>query len=88
MTGIDGFDATAKENPMSDGDALARRLEAVEAALAHQERTVGDLDRVVLDQWRRIEDLSRLVTKLTDQMREAEGRLEAVAPPEPPPPHY
>jgi SlyX protein len=43
---------------------------------------------VVLDQWRRIEELSRLVTKLTDQMREAEGRLEAVASPEPPPPHY
>ena len=73
---------------MTDGEALAHRLETVEAALAHQERTIADLDRVVLDQWRRIEDLTRLVARLTDQMREAEGRLEAVSPPEPPPPHY
>ena len=73
---------------MTDTDTLTLRLEAVEAALAHQERTIADLDRVVLDQWRRIEELSRVVSKLTDQMRETEGRLEAVAPPEPPPPHY
>ncbi|WP_333824073.1 SlyX family protein [Pinisolibacter sp.] len=73
---------------MSDDEALTRRLETVEAALAHQERTIADLDRVVLDQWRRIEELSRQLSRLTDQMREAEGRLDAVAPPEPPPPHY
>ena len=73
---------------MSDDEALTRRLETVEAALAHQERTVADLDRVVLDQWRKIEDLSRQLSRLTDQMREAEGRLDAVAAPEPPPPHY
>ena len=73
---------------MTDVEALARRLETVETALAHQERTIADLDRVVLDQWRRIETLERRLAKLDDQMREAEGRLAGVAPPEPPPPHY
>ncbi len=73
---------------MSDAEALARRLEEVETALAHQEQTIADLDRVVLDQWKRIDDLTRRVGMLTDQVREAESRLGRFAPPEPPPPHY
>jgi len=73
---------------MTDPDTLARRLEAVEAALAHQEQTTAELDRVVLDQWRLIDDLRRRVAVLTDRLGEAETRLRQVGPPEPPPPHY
>lgn len=73
---------------MIDMDTLARRLEAVEAALAHQEHAAAVLDGVVVDQWKRIERLERQVGLLTDQLREAESRLSRGGPPEPPPPHY
>lgn len=73
---------------MSDADALARRLETVEAALAHQERIVADLDKVVVEQWQVIDRLSRRVEMLVDRLGEAEARLRQAGPPEPPPPHY
>jgi SlyX protein len=71
-----------------DMETLARRLDTVEAALAHQELTVADLDRVVVDQWRLIDELQRRVGLLTDQLREAESRFSRSGAPEPPPPHY
>lgn len=73
---------------VTDVETLLRRLEAVEAALAHQERITADLDRVVLDQWTRIDDLTRRVGLLGDQLREAESRFAGTGLPEPPPPHY
>ena len=73
---------------MSDTDALARRVEDLEAALAYQEMTLDDLNRVILDQWKRIDDLTRRVAGLSDQLRETESRLGAPGAPEPPPPHY
>lgn len=73
---------------MSDADALARRLETVEAALAHQERIVADLDKVVVEQWQTIDRLNRRVEMLVDRLGEAEARLRQADPPEPPPPHY
>lgn len=73
---------------MIDMETLARRLDIVEAALAHQELTVAELDRVVLDQWRLIDGLQRRVGQLTDQLREAESRFSRNGAPEPPPPHY
>ena len=73
---------------MTDTAALVRRIEDLETALAHQDRIIGDLDRVVLDQWTRIDDLTRRVAGLSDQLRETESRLGQVGAPEPPPPHY
>lgn len=73
---------------MIDIASLARRLDTVETALAHQEATVADLDRVVVDQWRVIDELQRRVGQLTDQLRETESRLSRSGAPEPPPPHY
>lgn len=73
---------------MTDDIHLARRLEELEAALAHQELTIEDLNRMVLDQWKRIDDLTRRVAGLSDQLRETESRLAQGGPAEPPPPHY
>lgn len=73
---------------MTDVAALQARIERLETTLAHQEHTIGDLDRVVVDQWKTIDDLSRRVRALTEQILEFEQRSGQSRPSDPPPPHY
>ena len=69
-------------------DDQTARIEALEMALAHQERNVEELNRMVTQQWRRIDELTLRVKNLTIQLREADARLSRGEGPEPPPPHY
>ena len=73
---------------MTDIATLQERVERLETALAHHENTIGDLDRVVVDQWKAIDDLSRRVRALTEQILEFEQRSGQSRPSDPPPPHY
>lgn len=73
---------------MTDISALQDRVERLETTLAHHEHTIGDLDRVVVDQWKVIDDLSRRVRALTEQILEFEQRGGQSRPSDPPPPHY
>jgi len=71
---------------MNDGEITAR-IEALEVRIAHQDRTIEDLNALVTDQWRRIESL----TKQMERMAERLQRVEDTSPPDapdPPPPHY
>ena len=61
------------------------RIEALEAACAHQDRTLNELSETVAEQWRRIDALTREVLALRDEMQAMAPRGTA---PEPPPPHY
>ncbi len=71
---------------MDDG---ARRLDALEMRLAHQDRTVDDLNTALTAQWETIDRLQRRVAMLEERLREAEARAATGAPAEePPPPHY
>lgn len=63
------------------------RLDRVEMRLTEQEATVEDLNRIVTEQWRQIDRLTRLVAALREQVEEATARA-AQRGPEPPPPHY
>ena len=63
------------------------RLDRLEMRLTEQEATVEDLNRIVTDQWRQIDRLTRLVAALREQVEEASARA-AQRGPEPPPPHY
>lgn len=63
------------------------RLDRLEMRLTEQEATVEDLNRIVTDQWRQIDRLTRLVAALREQVEEATARA-AQRGPEPPPPHY
>ncbi|MET0367518.1 MAG: SlyX family protein [Methylobacterium sp.] len=63
------------------------RLDRLETRLTEQEATVEDLNRIVTDQWRQIDRLTRLVSALREQVEEATARA-AQRGPEPPPPHY
>ena len=71
---------------MSEPDASGPRLDTLEARIAHQDRTIEDLNQAVLDQWKRIDALTRQVARLLDQVQEAGDG--AGPPPDRPPPHY
>lgn len=46
------------------------RIEQLEIDLAHANRTIDDLNGVVVEQGTRIDRLTRLVSKMTDQVEE------------------
>ena len=66
---------------MSDQTA---RIEDLETRVAHQEKTISDLNEMVLAQWRKIEALERQVTRLGNEMQDVS--LSSV--PVDKPPHY
>ena len=60
------------------------RLNEVERRLAHQEKTISELNEVVLAQWRRIEALERQLSRMNEEMQ----NLDSGSVPVDKPPHY
>lgn len=61
------------------------RLEKVESALAHVERQVDELNRVILEQGKRVHRLERLLERFVEQQQRDElARFQGN---NPPPPH-
>jgi SlyX protein len=71
---------------MTDLATLIARIDALEARVAHQDRTIEDLNETITQQWKEIDSLTRQVVRLGDQLQEVRER--APDGPEPPPPHY
>jgi SlyX protein len=67
-------------NPVPD----EARIEALEAACAHQDRVIAELSDAVAAQWARIDALTREVLRLRDEVQ-VQGERSA---PDRPPPHY
>lgn len=68
-------------------DALAR-IDRLEATVADQDRTIEELNAMVVQQWKRIEVLDRRTAMLSDQLLEMESRSGLSRPADPPPPHW
>ena len=73
---------------MTEIEILAARIDALEIHIAHQDQTIEDLNATITDQWKQIEDLAYRVSRLGEQMREAENGAGVTDAPEQPPPHY
>jgi SlyX protein len=73
---------------MTETEALAARIDALEIHIAHQDQSIEDLNATITDQWKQIEDLAYRVSRLGEQMREGENSAGITDAPEPPPPHY
>ena len=71
---------------MNDHEMLIARIDALEARVAHQDRTIDDLNETITKQWKEIDGLTRQLVRLRDQLQEVRDR--APEGPEPPPPHY
>jgi SlyX protein len=72
---------------MADPENHDTRIEALETRIAYQECTIEDLNAAVTEQWKRIETLTRELTRLTDRVQLVEDNA-APDGPEAPPPHY
>lgn len=70
---------------MADGDE-PDRIEALETRIAFQDQTIEDLNAAITSQWQVIDQLTRKVTQLEEQVRA--GVHIADPSTEPPPPHY
>jgi SlyX protein len=72
---------------MNDVGSLNARIEALETRIAHQERTIEDLNRSVTEQWERIDALTRQAERMAARLQQIEGNVPS-GEDEAPPPHY
>ncbi|MEK4032450.1 SlyX family protein [Methylocystis sp. IM3] len=68
-----------------DASDSSSRLDRLETLMAHQERTISELNDVIAAQWRKIDALERQLLRLREDMQNIDRARDA---PEPPPPHY
>lgn len=66
----------------------SERIDALEATLAYQDKTIEDLSSTIADQWKAIDGLKRELANLKRQLGELEANPALAGPAEPPPPHY
>lgn len=66
---------------MSD---LSIRIEDLETRVAHQEKTISELNDVITAQWRKMEAIEFQLRRLGEEMQ----TIEAGTPVDRPPPHY
>lgn len=70
---------------MSDEQLESSRLDALEALVAHQDRTITELNDAITAQWRKIDALERQLARLDAEIQNISAPRD---PSEPPPPHY
>ena len=74
---------------MTDTDDFERRLVALESRIAFQDRTIEELNEVIIDQARTLERLVQQLTAVERQLRAAPGAGHEQADAErDKPPHY
>ena len=72
---------------MTETEALTARIDTLETRLAHQDRMLEDLSTTITTQWKEIENLTRQIARLGDQMQDLRDGAGSEGS-EPPPPHY
>jgi SlyX protein len=78
--------AISRTTSMSTDQTLAERIDQLEMRIAYQDQTLEELNQVITDQWKQVNNLKRQMARLEEQMSQAPvGGAPAQ---EPPPPHY
>jgi uncharacterized coiled-coil protein SlyX len=77
------------ESPSQSVEQLSQRVVDLEALFTHLQRTLGELDQVVLAQQKRLEVLERKVTAVGAELNSVAGSItEERKPEDEKPPHY
>jgi SlyX protein len=71
---------------MNDAETVTR-IESMEMRIAHQDRTIEDLNKSVTEQWRQIEALGKQIERMAARVQHVEDNASSRGT-EPPPPHY
>jgi SlyX protein len=64
---------------------VAKRIDDLETRVAHQEKTIGELNDVITAQWRKMEAIEFQLRRLGEEMQSLDSGAGAV---DKPPPHY
>jgi len=73
---------------MSSNELANERIDRLEAALAHQDQAIEDLNGSLMRQSNDMADLRRLVERIEAQIASLSAHPALAADDEPPPPHY
>lgn len=68
-------------------DVMAR-IDRLEMRCAYQDEVIDDLNKVVVEQWGKLEQAMRRMQSLEDRVRDMQDRAATAPEDEPPPPHY
>jgi uncharacterized coiled-coil protein SlyX len=72
--------------PMSDGNALNERINALEMRLTYHDEAIETLNQTITKQWLEIDRLKRQLSEMKERLQDAESH--APGPTNEPPPHY
>lgn len=67
---------------------MAARIDTLETRIAYQDEAIEELNKVVVDQWARLDHVQRRLEGLQERIRELQDRAGPEQHDEPPPPHY
>ena len=73
---------------MKDIQELVARIDTLETRVAFQDETIEDLNKAIVEQWKKIEAMTRQLARIEDRVEVGEQRADLAGLPEPPPPHY
>ena len=73
---------------MNDIQELIARIDTLETRVAFQDETIEDLNKAIVEQWKKIEAMTRQLARIEDRVEVSEQRADLAGLPEPPPPHY
>lgn len=73
---------------MNDIHELIARIDTLETRVAFQDETIEDLNKAIVEQWKKIEAMTRQLARIEDRVEVGEQRADLAGLPEPPPPHY
>jgi SlyX protein len=73
---------------MNDIHELIARIDTLETRVAFQDETIEDLNKAIVEQWKKIEAMTRQLARIEDRVEVSEQRADLAGLPEPPPPHY
>lgn len=71
---------------MNEAHRLSERIDALEARLAYQDRTIETLNETITAQWRQIYALTATINRLGDRLQDIADSVPG--PPSERPPHY
>lgn len=69
-------------------EGLVERIDSLEMTVTHQDHVISELNRVIVEQWSKFDQVMRRMERLEDRIANGQDSAGQNAYDEPPPPHY
>lgn len=68
--------------------AVGERIDNLETRIAFQDDVIERLNKIVVEQWAKLDQMQGQITRLEAQLRDVQANVGSDGHEEPPPPHY